>query len=139
MFYLVTDINTSRDEFTIGTYEDLDKAKEVALDYWRRLFNSDKRDSAIEVRKYVSEEEYDNGEEYDSVEYCLRWYGYSDLSDESLADVYETTDFYDYEMCKEITKRCDKLEEFEASEDWEDLIEECKAYLWEEAVKNESR
>ena len=124
MIFKVIEIDRYHDEHLIDAFREYEDARKVAFDYWKNLFPTDKRDSVIEVRYYNDDE---RKSDYD-VDYCLRLFNYSELTDESLFDLYNSLDYSIFELNKEIVRRCDRLEEWlncEDDEEDENIIIEC--------------
>lgn len=121
MKYEVIEVDRYHDEHLIGDCSDYKNARKVAFDYWKNLFPCDKRDSQVEVRFYKNDNGYD-------VDYCLRLYNYHELSNDSLYDIYNSLDHEIFELAKEITRRCGRLEEWLGTEDEiedEEILDEC--------------
>lgn len=118
----------------VGGYFSLDSAIEECKEIWDELDKKEKYKTVVEV---ICNEYIDNS--WKSKHKYQLSTDYKELSDEALVYVDDSLDEYDLDALREIARRCDKLEEFEESEDWEDLIEDCKEYLWQEALKNEGR
>jgi hypothetical protein len=120
MKFEVIEIDRYHDEHLIESTINYADARKAAFDYWKNLFPCDKRDSQVEVRFYKNDNDYD-------VDYCLRLYNYPELSNESLFDLYNGLDYEIFELAKEITRRCGRLEEWldadDENEDEEILIE----------------
>lgn len=120
MKFEVIEVDRYHDEHLIESTLDYNDARKVAFDYWKKLLPCDKKDSQVEVRFYKNDNDYD-------VDYCLRLYNYPELSNESLFDLYNSLDYEIYELAKEITRRCGRLEEWlycrDEIEDEEILIE----------------
>ena len=115
MKYEVIEVDRYHDEHLIESTLDYADAREAAFDYWKNLFPCDKRNSEIQVRYYKNKEDYD-------INYCLRLYNYPELSNESLFDLYNSLDYEIFELAKEITRRCGRLEEWLDAEDVDEEI-----------------
>jgi hypothetical protein len=124
MEFKVIEIDRYHDEHLIESTLDYADARKAAFDYWKNLFPCDKRDSEVQVR-------YFNNEDYDII-YCLRLYNYPELSNESLFDLYNSLDYEIFELAKEITRRCERLEEWLDADDEnedEEILSECLEML----------
>lgn len=132
MKYKVYEAKKDGEEYLKGEFCNFKNAKEMCKDLWDILEKPERYETVIQII------EYDKNKSIGMLKYELST-DYKELEDDALVYVDDSLDEYDLDALREIARRCDKLEEFEASEDWEDLIEDCKEYLWMEVLKNEGR
>lgn len=125
MKFKVIEVDRYHDEHLIESTLCYTDARKTAFDYWKNLLPCDKRDSEIQVRFYKNDNDYD-------VDYCLRLYNYPELSNECLFDLWNSLDCEIFELAKEITRRCGRLEEWLDAEDEiedEEILIECLEML----------
>lgn len=132
MTYKVYEIRKDGDELLKGEFCKFKNAKAFCRYLWGVLEKTEIYETVLQIVEY-----FENGHT-PMIKYELST-DYKELTDDALVCVEDSLDEYDLDALREIASRCDKLEEFEESEDWEDLIEDCKEYLWQEALKNEGR